>query len=259
MVLQPQSLKSLGLLTLLACSVVACGEGESESPLEINSTPTVVDRSLYLAPNPTSSLAFDRSSSDPNLLEPVNRILALGDYNQLVEPLYSQDRTRVENLIIGIGLEAAYQTRDANNQIVSLNLPIRMGIRARQWNSTTKKFGAETRIFKAQGLSLDGAIEFAITDPVNPNIVLTGLGFKLREGQFTKLELKRASIVDVSNQSFGSSFGNLTARSTVELPAGWAAVGLMIAVDKANATQPPRHPFVSDFLIYTANVPNAGN
>jgi len=229
--------------------LTSCGGAEDVQSKLLEPTQTVGDRNLYLVPNAPTRLAFERSASNLDMIEPVPRVIDLGDYDQILEPDLSSDRTKVNTAVVGVGLEAQHQ---------DLSLPIRLGIRARQWDPNTRSFGGEARIFKPQGLNLDNAIEVSITSPTNPNILLSGLGLKLREGRFTKLELKRVSLASVT-EGQSNSGDELSASTRVELPAGWAAIGILVAIDRVNSTQPLRSPFVSDFIVYTANVANAGN
>lgn len=255
LVLQSQSdvseaFTKLSIVSLVLLNFASCGGAESNSSRSVAQFQTNDGGKLYLANVSPVTLAFDRSSQDPNIIEPVSRKLTPLQMEVLVEPELSQDQKMALSFVTGIGVEAVFKVQPIGGEMQTIQLPVRMGLRARRWDPKTETFGSETQVFMAQGMNLDGAQEFAITDPKNPNFVFTGLGMLLREGQFKKLELRRSTLSDLYDS--GSDMGGLSASNQVLLPAGWVAVGLIIAVDKANATQPPREPFVSDIVFYSA-------
>jgi len=238
-------IKAIGFLSLI---VSACGsENLPPPPLTLSSIGTTTR--TFFENLPMIQLAYDRSSSNQNVIVPVNRTLQLNEYEQLVEPHITLDQREALSIITGIGIDAGIDSTNQYGQPTVVPLPVRIGIRAREWDYQAKAFKPTTRIFSPQGMSLDGAQEFSIIEAYDPNYVFTGLGLRLREGRFTALQIQQKSI-----QNIGSEGGFMTANNQVILPPGWAMVGLIIAVDKATNDFPTRDPFVDDIAIFTARM-----
>lgn len=237
--------KSLIVITI---TLNACGAETAPRPQILpNMAPTATR--LFLQSLPLIQLAYNRSADNESVVVPVNRTILLHEYETLVEPVLTMDQTEAVSMITGIGLEAGYDTLNENGQPMVQSLPIRMAIRAREWDPQAQAFKPQTKLFTQQGISLDGSQEFAIMEPYDPNYVFTGLGLRLREGRFTKLQVQRKSLDKIySNGAF------LDATNSIVLPAGWAMVGLIIAVDRAAPNLPTRDPFVEDIGIFTGHL-----
>lgn len=237
--------KFLSVSTLL---LSGCGSENPDSNRQNTYQNTAVNQtSLVLLPNPPTYLSYERSVQNPNVIEPVTRNLEGYQFETLVEEVLSEQRDRSLVFVTGLGIDATISRVTSSGGTEILNLPVRMGIRAREFDTSTGSFRGETRIFAAQGVNLDRAQEFAIVDAHNPNYVITGLGMSLREGTLTNLELRRTNLDGL----FSSSSSGLSARNQIRLPVGWAAVGLIIAVDRYDATTPARDPFIEDVVMYT--------
>ncbi len=237
--------KSLIVLTI---TLNACGAETAPRPqIMPNMAPTATR--LFLQNLPIIQLAYNRSPDNESVIVPVNRTILFHEYETLVEPVLTMNQTEAVSFITGIGLEAGYDTLNDNGQPMVQSLPIRMAIRAREWDPQAQAFKPQTKLFTQQGISLDGSQEFAIMEPYDPNYVFTGLGLRLREGRFTKLQVQRKSLDKIySNGAF------LDANNSIVLPAGWAMVGLIIAVDRAAPNLPTRDPFVEDIAVFTGHL-----
>ncbi len=241
---------SQGVVVVSSLLLVACGQesGEGGSSVFGNFSP-LIQKSLMLMPNSPIKLGFERSESNPNVIVPANHNLLPYQYDVYVEPQLSADQSEALSLVTGVGVEAVIDTV-VDGQPQAVQMPIRFALRAREWDISTQQFKGETRVFAAQGASLDNSQEFSIIDTQNANHVYTGLGLRLREGRFSKLELARKSLKDFK---VGSQNG-LSALNQINLPAGWAAIGIIIAIDKVNPMLPEREPFVEDIVIFSAQV-----
>lgn len=230
---------------LLSGFLVGCGDETMVSPVDL--TPLTLNQKVLTFPVvPSYVAAYQRSMANPNIIEPVNRVISLNEYDQVVEPELSADRTTAMSLITGIGVEAVFDGRDSNNNPVEMMLPIRMGIVAREWDEEKKTFKSTTRTFSAQGQDLTRTQSWVFGNDQLPNFLITGMALRLREGRIKKLELRKTRLNNIQQPLFGSP---MTSQTRVELPAGWAAVGLIIGIDRANMTQPPREPFIEDVMI----------
>lgn len=240
-------MRSVVILQLgLGLILSACGSETTNDPRLLPSGNNRNSTSLAIYRTEPVIQAFERSDENPNLIVPILRVLHLLGYDQIIQESLTQDQKYSNYLVTGIGLEAGIQVLQ-NGELQTRQMPIRMALRAREWDSKNNTFKSGTQIFGVQGVNLENTQEFSIVDPSTPNFVMTGLGLKLREGKFTKLELKRSSLANLNE----SSFEHLSAANRIELPAGWAAVGLIIGVDRVSATVPVREPFVEDVRIYT--------
>ena len=242
-------LTPISLFIPLTLIFAACGGDESGGARAITNIQTNSSGTLAIANVPPTVLAFDRSADDENVIIPVARNLPAQQLDVYAEPQLSQDGTQALSFVTGIGIEATFQVQQIGGGTQTIQLPVRMALRARKWDPETETLSAESQIFAPQGMSLDRAQEFTITDPTNTNFVMTGLGMLLKEGKFSKLELKRTALANM--MTGGASFGGLSALNKIELPVGWAVVGLIIAVDKASAEYPPKEPYVSDVRMHT--------
>lgn len=230
-------------ILFIACGLVGCGGEDSQSSRR---TPGGLDQILdasksLLALNPLK-YALDPATSGSSSLVSVQRDLSLFQYDVLVEPAYDESRSKVHSVITGIGLSAI--------DVVGNALDIGLGIEAREYDPTTGYFGSSTRIFAAQGENLDRSQNFVILNTTTPNLLLTGLGFRLRNGRLTHLSLQRKSIGDLS-MTGDAIKGN----KKVVLPQGWAAVGIHVRFQRRfdpTVVDPStvQTPFIQDALIY---------
>lgn len=245
--------KSIGA-GALAVLLVGCGDESSDSSRTMLESQNVSGESFTIVPVSSYLAAYNRSAEDANVLNPVNRSIALSEYEQLVEPELNGNKSQVNTFITGLGLEATIETQNAAGENVQLQLPVRLGLVARQWDRQKRSFGSATRIFSTQGANLAGAQSFAFGSDADPRIVIAGMGLRLREANLSKLELRRQSLSDLMNEYPSGS--PMSALNRVELPVGWAVVGVIVSIDQltlAGSTPnrlPVRKPFFEDLLFY---------
>ena len=235
-------------LVALMIILSACGANQAPRPI-LNASSPVQETRIVFESLPMIQLAYNRSSDNQSVIVPVNRTIQMHEYEQLVEPQLTLDQAEVLSFVTGVGIEAGIDTLNENGEQVVQPLPIRMAIRAREWDPVAMAFKPQTKLFTQQGISLDGSQEFAILEAYDPNYLFTGLGLRLREGRFTKLQLQRKTLSSIYD---GGGFMN--ASTSIVLPPGWAMVGLIIAIDRASPTLPTRDPFVEDIAVFTGHL-----
>lgn len=223
----------LGLIGFFAC---AGAEGDKATP--VNGIFYTAQKSLSIRVYAPDILAFDRETPDSFTLIPVSRVLALNEYDALVEPELTQDKQRAVSVVTGIGIEAVDFTSEAKP------IPIHLGVVAREFDTKTGVFGSEIRIFSAPGESLDSTQDFSIQNDNSGTFVFTGVGMRLREGRISKLVLQRKHM-----GKLGFDGDPVNASTKVILPAGWAAIGFKIKFSKTQGTQ-DKTPFIQDAIFY---------
>ena len=226
------SFPAVGAMFLL----LSCGGAENDLSGERSILYLPSGKVLYLKAQDGIPIAFDPSASDPNTLVQVNRILALNQYNVLIEPNLSSDKQIVNSVITGIGISA----QDANGA----NVNIKLGIIAREFDPATGGFSPTTRVFSAQGEDLANTQQFLTS---NSATLLSGLGVRLRRGKVTQLQIQRKPYTSLSQT--GAVIGG---SKQVILPNNWAAVGFMIRF--VSNTTGGEAPFLQDTLLYTGQL-----
>jgi len=215
----------------------------------------ILPRSLLLSPMQSLFLAFDRSKTDPKMLVKVIRERPLNEFEELVEPDTSNFGAEINSIVTGLGIYAV----DMNQR----PLKITLGIKARRYDPQTGRFTRDTRIFSAPGQTFENTQEFVIRNEENPNIVMTGLGLRLREGTVTSLFLQRKPMNGLEDA--GSYMPEDTVN--VAIDPGWAAIGFYIRFkvdsNQYDMTKPAekqlylnltRAPFLEDTLFYSAQL-----
>ncbi len=221
---------------LASVAVAACGgtDGNSGSP---RSSTFVAGNGthVYLKAYSGQYLAFNRSELDPNQLVQVQRELAPHEFDALIEPHLSSDKSSAFSVVTGMSIAIA-----GNNTVT-------LGIRAREFDPQTGSFRPDTRLFASYpGAEFRNAQEFSITNSNSTNYLLTAMGLRSSPDHIQFLNLQRKSLANLYRD--GDPIDPLQAQ--VILPPGWVAVGFLIKILPRDTNQGV--PYISDALIYTA-------
>jgi hypothetical protein len=229
----------------VAVVFVGCGGVEDRRTSQLGTIGADDLRSQRLVGFSPLVYALDPSAADPKILVPVNRTLLSYQYDAIVEPDLTEDKTAYASIVTGIGLSAV--------DTVGNTLGFSLGIEAREYDSKTGSFSSNTKIFAAQGEDISGAQKFLILNSNSPNYLFSGLGLRLRYGKITSLQIQKKSMGDLPYDG-----ASISGSKKIILPNGWAAVGIHIkfkptipvGVDPATI----KIPFVQDAIFYISQL-----
>lgn len=219
---------------------LGCGQSENKNieargllPLNTSGGETVA----FLKPLTTQIVAFNRDFKDPNILNPIERVLQPHQYDVFIESELSLDKTRAQSVVTGISLEGVTDSGQP--------LEIQLGIIGRPFDVNKGMFGNTTRIFSSFQNIEEKSQRIEINQSVNT--IMTGLGLKVIGGKITKIELIRKPLRDIFERSDVPS-----ASAVAVVDPGWAVVGFLIRLRPADSLN--RFPFVSDVVLPIAEL-----